>query len=86
MRRCWLTFAAAALVTGELVAQDDHNGAAVWRRITDAVGQLANVGQRRMSRHPWCIGGTPVHLDLTRVERPGGSTSQPRSMALFWAS
>ena len=42
MRRCWLTFAAAALVTGELVAQDDHNGAAVWRRITDAVVQLAN--------------------------------------------
>jgi DNA invertase Pin-like site-specific DNA recombinase len=26
----------------ELAAQDDHNGAAVWRRITDAVGQLAN--------------------------------------------
>jgi hypothetical protein len=26
----------------ELAAQDDHNGAAVWRRITDAVSQLAN--------------------------------------------
>src|SRR4029077_5475624 len=26
----------------ELFAQDDYNGAAVWRRITDAVGQLAN--------------------------------------------
>jgi hypothetical protein len=26
----------------ELAAQDDHSGAAVWRRITDAVGQLAN--------------------------------------------
>ena len=26
----------------ELAAQDDHNGAAVWRRITDAVRQLAN--------------------------------------------
>jgi hypothetical protein len=26
----------------ELAAQDDHNGAAVWLRITDAVGQLAN--------------------------------------------
>ena len=26
----------------ELAAQDDYNGAAVWRRITDAVGQLAN--------------------------------------------
>ena len=26
----------------ELVAHDDHNGAAVWRRITDAVGQLQN--------------------------------------------
>jgi len=24
----------------ELAAQDDYNGAAVWRRITDAVGQL----------------------------------------------
>jgi hypothetical protein len=26
----------------ELAAGGDHNGAAVWRRITDAVGQLAN--------------------------------------------
>ena len=26
----------------ELAAQEDYNGAAVWRRITDAVGQLAN--------------------------------------------
>jgi hypothetical protein len=26
----------------ELIAQDDYNGAAVWRRITDAVSQLAN--------------------------------------------
>jgi hypothetical protein len=26
----------------ELAAQDDHNGAAVWRRITDAVDQFAN--------------------------------------------
>ena len=26
----------------ELAAQDDYNGAAVWRRITDAVRQLAN--------------------------------------------
>ena len=26
----------------ELAAQEDHNGEAVWRRITDAVGQLAN--------------------------------------------
>jgi hypothetical protein len=26
----------------ELAAQDDHNGAAVWRRIIHAVGQLAN--------------------------------------------
>jgi hypothetical protein len=26
----------------ELATQDDYNGAAVWRRITDAVGQLAN--------------------------------------------
>jgi hypothetical protein len=26
----------------ELAAQNDYNGAAVWRRITHAVGQLAN--------------------------------------------
>ena len=26
----------------ELAAQDDHNGAAVWRRITNAVDQLQN--------------------------------------------
>jgi hypothetical protein len=26
----------------ELAAQQDDNGAAVWRRITDAAGQLAN--------------------------------------------
>jgi hypothetical protein len=26
----------------ELAAQNDHNGAAVWRRITDAVDKLAN--------------------------------------------
>ena len=26
----------------ELEAQDNHSGAAVWRRITDAVGQLQN--------------------------------------------
>ena len=26
----------------ELAAQDDYNGPAVWRRITAAVGQLAN--------------------------------------------
>ena len=26
----------------ELAAQDDYNGPAVWRRITDAIGQLAN--------------------------------------------
>ena len=26
----------------ELAAQDDYNGEAVWRRITDAVRQLAN--------------------------------------------
>jgi hypothetical protein len=27
----------------ELAAGDDHNGAATWRRITDAVSQLANL-------------------------------------------
>ena len=26
----------------DLAAQDDYNGEAVWRRITDAVRQLAN--------------------------------------------
>ena len=26
----------------ELAAQDNYNGAAVWRRIIDAIGQLAN--------------------------------------------
>ena len=26
----------------ELAAQDDYNGSAVWRRITAAVGELAN--------------------------------------------
>jgi hypothetical protein len=26
----------------DLAAQGDHNGEAVWRRTTDAVGQLAN--------------------------------------------
>ena len=26
----------------ELAAQDDYNGQAIWRRITDAVSQLAN--------------------------------------------
>jgi hypothetical protein len=26
----------------ELAAQDDYNGLATWRRITDAVSQLAN--------------------------------------------
>ena len=33
----------SAIRAEELAAQDDYNGAAVWRRITDAVGQLANV-------------------------------------------
>jgi hypothetical protein len=27
----------------ELAAQDDYNGQAIWRRITEAVGQLANM-------------------------------------------
>jgi hypothetical protein len=26
----------------ELAAEEDHDGAVTWRRITDAVGQLAN--------------------------------------------
>jgi hypothetical protein len=32
----------SATRAGELAADGDHDGAAVWRRITDAVGQLAN--------------------------------------------
>jgi hypothetical protein len=32
----------SAARAGDLAAQDDFNCAAVWRRITDAVGQLAN--------------------------------------------
>ena len=32
----------SAVRADELAAQDDHNDAAVWRRITDAVGQLGN--------------------------------------------
>ena len=32
----------SAACADELAAQDDYNGAAVWRRIIDAVGQLAN--------------------------------------------
>jgi hypothetical protein len=28
--------------TDELAAMDDHDGVATWRRITDAVAQLAN--------------------------------------------
>ena len=31
-----------AACADELAAQDDYKGEAVWRRITDAVGQLAN--------------------------------------------
>ena len=29
----------------ELFAEQDHDGAAVWRRIIDAVGQLANTNR-----------------------------------------
>ena len=32
----------SAAHAGELTAEGDHNGAVVWRRITNAVGQLAN--------------------------------------------
>jgi len=32
----------SALRAEELAEQGDHNGAAVWRRVTDAIGQLAN--------------------------------------------
>ncbi|HEY2539259.1 MAG TPA: hypothetical protein VGI28_07150 [Stellaceae bacterium] len=32
----------SAARANELSTQDDHNGAAIWRRITDAVRQLVN--------------------------------------------
>jgi hypothetical protein len=32
----------SAACADELFTEQDHDGAAVWRRITDAVGQLAN--------------------------------------------
>ena len=32
----------SALRAEELAEEGDHNSAAVWRRVTDAVGQLAN--------------------------------------------
>ena len=32
----------SAALADELFTERDHDGAAVWRRITDAVGQLAN--------------------------------------------
>ena len=32
----------SAARANELFAEQDHDGAAVWRRIIDAVGQLAN--------------------------------------------
>jgi hypothetical protein len=35
-------WAAQVLRSMELAAQDDYNGEAVWRRITDAVRELAN--------------------------------------------
>ena len=36
----------SALRAEELAEQGDHNGAAVWRRVTNAVGQLANTVPR----------------------------------------
>ena len=36
------TFEESAARADELAAQDDHNGAASWRRIPDAVTQLSN--------------------------------------------
>ena len=35
-------FEESAARADELAAQDDHNGAATWRRITDAVTRLSN--------------------------------------------
>jgi hypothetical protein len=32
----------SAIRAEELAEEGDHNGAAVWRRVTDAIGQLAN--------------------------------------------
>ena len=37
-----LTLEESAARGDELAAQDDYSGEAVWRRITDAVRQLAN--------------------------------------------
>jgi len=36
----------SALRAEELAEESDHNGAAVWRRVTNAVGQLANTVPR----------------------------------------
>jgi hypothetical protein len=35
-------FESRAARADELFAEQDHDGAAVWRRIIDAIGQLAN--------------------------------------------
>ena len=32
----------SAIRAEELAEEGDHNGAAVWRRVTDAIGQLVN--------------------------------------------
>ena len=41
-RYCDKALEESAARADELAAQDDHNGAATWRRITDAVTQLSN--------------------------------------------
>ena len=33
----------SALRAEELAEEGDHNGAAVWRRVTDAIAQLVNI-------------------------------------------
>jgi hypothetical protein len=37
----------SAVRADELAVQDDYNGAAVWRRISEAVSQLAKHGASR---------------------------------------
>jgi len=39
----------SAASVDELAADGDHDGAMTWRRITDAVGQLANTTPPRAS-------------------------------------
>jgi hypothetical protein len=60
----------------ELAAQDDYNGAAVWHRITDAVGQLANTPR---------LAGPNDHLEshsAAGLTRP--AALPPRAPVYYW--